>query len=139
MLLRRLLRRLLEPARDPLSDSLDVSLGRVAALRASLERQITGLRARSSCFSDPALEVQLHQLETEHLQLVEVERRVSGEMDVHRARRELLGARQTAAQAQDRLQDLMIALDDAHSRAAALAETILDPASNAPPRRDGGE
>ena len=138
MLLRRLLRRLLEPASDPLSDSLGLSLARVAALRASLERQLAELRARSAGFSDPSLEAQLHQLETEHLQLVEVERRVTGEMDVHRARRELLGARQTAAQAQDRLQDLMIALDDAHARAAALAETICDPASNAPPRRISG-
>jgi uncharacterized protein YukE len=32
----------------------------------------------------------------------------------------------TAAQAQDRLQDLMAALDDAHARATALAETVWD-------------
>jgi len=38
----------------------------------------------------------------------------------------LLDARQTAAQAQDHLQDLMIALDDAHARATALAETVWD-------------
>ena len=53
---------------------------------------------------------------------------MNGELDTHRARRDLLDARQTAAQAQDHLQDLMIALDDAHARATALAETIWDPA-----------
>jgi len=51
---------------------------------------------------------------------------VSGDLDAHAARRDLLDARQTAAQAQERLQELMIALDDAHARAAALAETIWD-------------
>jgi hypothetical protein len=96
----RVLRRLLEPARDPLSDSLGLSLGRVAALRTTLERQIGELRAHAGRFTDPAIDAQISQLEAEHLQLVKVERRVTGELDVHRARRELLSARQTAAQAQ---------------------------------------
>ena len=57
---------------------------------------------------------------------MQVEQRVNGDLDAHAARRDLLDARQTAAQAQERLQELMIALDDAHARAAALAETIWD-------------
>ena len=56
----------------------------------------------------------------------QLERRVSGELDTHRARRDLLDARQTAAQAQDRLQDLLVALDDAHARATALAEIVRE-------------
>ena len=123
----RLFRRLLEPARDPLSDSLGLSLGRVAALRITLERQIVELRTHTGRFTDPAMEAQMHQLEAEHLQLVQVERRVTGELNVHRARRELLSARQTAALAQDRLNELIGALDEAHAHAAALAESVIDP------------
>jgi hypothetical protein len=48
---------------------------------------------------------------------------VNGELDAHGARQDLLKARQTAANVQHHLQELMIALDDAHARAAALAET----------------
>jgi phage shock protein A len=126
-LMRRVLRRLLEPARDPLSDSLGLSLGRVAALRTTLERQILELRAHTGRLTDPAMEAQISQLEAEHRQLVAVERRVTGELDVHRARRELLSARQTAAQAQDGLNELIGALDEAHAHAAALAESVIDP------------
>jgi hypothetical protein len=125
---RRFLRVILEPAKDPLRDSFGLSIERVVALRVRLYEQLVALRSRAARLDDPAFEAQIHELQTEHDKLVEVERRVSGELDTHRARRDLLDARQTAAQAQDRLQDLVVALDDAHAHAAALAETVLDPA-----------
>ena len=77
-------------------------------------------------FEDPAFAIQIGELQAEHDRLVQLERRVSGELDTHRARRDLLDARQTAALAQDRLQDLLVALDDAHARATALAETVRE-------------
>jgi hypothetical protein len=64
-------------------------------------------------------------LQAEHDVLLQVEHRVNGELDAHHARQDLLKARQTATNAQQRLQELMIALDDAHARAAALAETVF--------------
>ena len=129
-LAQRFLRALLEPARDPLRDSFGLSLERVAALRTRLLNQIRELRARTRSLGDPALEDQIRQLEAEHQKLIEVENRATSELDSHRARRDLLTARQTAALAQDRLMDLMAALDDAHARAAALAESALDPSGD---------
>ena len=126
-LVQRFLRALLEPARDPLRDSFGLSLERVAALRTRLFDQITELRARTRSLGDPALEDQIRQLEAEHQKLIEVENRTAGELDSHRARRDLVSARQTATLAQDRLMDLLAALDDAHARAAALAESVLGP------------
>ena len=126
----RIFRVLLEPAKDPLRDSFGISVERVRVLRIQLNQQLVELRARSGNLHDPAFDQQIRELQAEHDRLVQVERRVSGELDTHRARRDLLDAQQTAAQAQNRLQDLMIALDDAHARATALAETIWDPALN---------
>jgi chromosome segregation ATPase len=120
----RLFRVLLEPAKDPLRDSFGISIERVRELRVRLNEQLAELRSRVGALKDPAFEEQIRDLQTEHDRLVQVERRVNGELDTHRARRDLLDARQTAAQAQDRLQDLMIALDDAHARATAVAETV---------------
>jgi len=122
-----LFRVLLEPAKDPLRDSFGISIERVRALRIRLNEQLAELRSRAGSLRDIAFDEQMRELQAEHDRLLQVERRVSGELDTHRARRDLLDARQTAAQAQDHLQDLMIALDDAHARAAALAETIWDP------------
>jgi hypothetical protein len=126
MLIRRLLRVLLEPAKDPLRDNFGISIQRVHELRVRLSGQLAELRSRAGTWKDPAFEEQIRQLQSEHDRLVQVEQRVSGDLDAHAARRDLLDARQTAAQAQERLQELMIALDDAHARAAALAETIWD-------------
>ena len=123
---RRVLRVLLEPAKDPLRDSFGVSIERVRALRVRLHEQIGELRARGGKLEDSSFEDQIRQLESEHARLVEVENRVAGDLDSHRARRDLIEARETAAQAQDRLQDLMEALDEAHARATALAETVWE-------------
>ena len=125
---RRIWRVLLEPAKDPLRDSFGISVERVRELRIRLNRQLVELRTRAGNLDDSTFVEQIRELQAEHDRLVQVERRVNGELDSHRARRDLLDARQTAAQAQDRLQDLMIALDDAHARAMALAETVWDPA-----------
>lgn len=122
----RIFRLLLEPAKDPLRDSFGISVERVRELRIRLNQQLVELRTRAGSLRDAAFDEQIRELQAEHDRLVQVERRVSGELDTHRARRDLLDARQTAAQAQDRLQDLMIALDDAHARATALAETVAD-------------
>ena len=127
---RRFLRVLLEPAKDPLRDSFGISIKRVMALRIRLNEQLAGLRSRAGSLEDPAFAIQIGELQAEHDRLVELERRVSGELDTHRARRDLLDARQTAAQAQDRLQDLLVALDDAHARATALAATVRETAGN---------
>ena len=124
--MQRIFRRLLEPARDPLSDSLGLSLGRLAGLRSTLERQIAALRRHAGRLVDPAIEAQIFQLEAEYRKLVEVERRVTSEMDVHRTQRDILSARQTAAQAQERMSELIGALDEAHAHAAALAESVID-------------
>ena len=121
---RRMLRVLLEPAKDPLRDSFGISIERVRALRVRLSEQLAELGSRSGGLKDPAFEEQIRELQMEHDRLVQIERKVNGELDTHRARRDLLDARQTAAQAQDRLQDLVIALDDAHARATALAESV---------------
>jgi phage shock protein A len=122
----RILRRLLEPARDPLSDSLGLSLGRLAGLRTTLERQIVALRRHAGQLVDSAIEAQIFQLESEYRKLLEVERRVTSELDVHRTQRDILSARQTAAQAQERMSELICALDEAHAHAAALAESVID-------------
>ena len=127
---RRMLRALLEPAKDPLRDSFGISIERVRELRIRLSGQIAELRSRAGALKDPAFEEQIRELQAEHDRLMQVERRVNGELDLHHARRNLLDARQTAAQAQDRLQDLLVALDDAHARATALAETICDTGLN---------
>ena len=124
---RRLFRVLLEPAKDPLRDSFGISVERVRALRIRLSEQLAELRTRGGALKDPAFEQQIHELQAEHDRLLQVERRVNGDLDAHHARRHLLDARQTAAQAQERLQDLVAALDDAHARATALAETVWDP------------
>ena len=129
---RRFLRVILEPAKDPLRDSFGLSIERVVALRVRLHEQLVALRSRAARLEDPAFEVQIRELQSEHDKLVEIERRVRGEIDNQRARRDLLDARQTAAHAQDRLQDLVIALDDAHAHATALAETLFDNESRSP-------
>ncbi|MBK5291140.1 MAG: hypothetical protein JJE04_05630 [Acidobacteriia bacterium] len=122
----RIFRVLLEPAKDPLRDSFGISVERVRELRIRLNQQLVELRTRAGSLRDSTFDEQVRELQAEHDRLVQVERRVNGELDTHRARRDLLDARQTAAQAQDRLQDLMIALDDAHARATALAETVWE-------------
>jgi len=121
---RRVLRVFLEPAKDPLRDSFGISIERVRALRVRLNGQLAELRSRAGSLRDPVFEEQIRELEAEHERLVLIERKVNGELDAHHARRNLLDARQTAAQAQERLDDLLIALDDAHARATALAETV---------------
>jgi phage shock protein A len=123
-MLRRLISILLEPARDPLRDSFGLSLERVAALRERLHTQIVELRARAGSLRDAAFESQIRQLEAEHEKLIAVEKRAGAELDSHRARQDLLSARLTAAQAQDHIRELIGALDDAHARAAALAEAV---------------
>jgi predicted nucleic acid-binding Zn-ribbon protein len=127
---RRLFRVLLEPAKDPLRDSFGISIERVRELRVRLNGQLAELHTRTGNLKDPAFEEQIRELQAEHHRLLQVERKVNGELDTHRARRNLLDARQTAAQAQDRLQDLMAALDDAHARATALAETVWETSGN---------
>ena len=84
------------------------------------------LRLHAGRLVDPAIEAQIFQLEAEYRKLVEVERRVTSEMDVHRTQRDILFARQTAAQAQERMSELIGALDEAHAHAAALAESVID-------------
>lgn len=118
---RRLFRILLEPAKDPLRDSFGISIERVRALRIRLNSQLAELRSRAA-LRDPAFEDQIRQLQAEHDKLEQVEQRVAGELNAHHARRNLLDARETAAEAQERLQDLLAALDDAQARAAALAD-----------------
>ena len=120
----RLFRVLLEPAKDPLRDSFGVSVTRVRELRIRLNEQLAELRSRSGAWNDPRFEEQIGQLQAEHDRLLQAERKVNGELDAHHARQDLLNARLTAAQAQERLEELMMALDDAHARAAALAETV---------------
>lgn len=133
---RRVFRVLLEPAKDPLRDSFGISIERVRALRVRLNSQLGELRSRSAALRDPVFEEQIRQLQAEHDKLERVEQRVNGELDANHARRNLLDARETAAEAQERLQDLLAALDDAQARAAALAEAEWDPALNNPsPRR----
>jgi hypothetical protein len=122
MLLRRLLRVLLEPARDPLHDSLAASLGRVAELRARLDRQIRALHTRTCGLRDAALEAEIHRLEAEQARLLDAERRLVAECETWRARRDLLSIQQTAATARSQLGELIEALDAAQARAAALAE-----------------
>ena len=129
---RRVLRVLLEPARDPLRDSFGISVERVRALRIRLSSQLAELRSRAAALKDPALEEQIRDLQAEHDKLEQVEQRVNGELDANHARRNLLDARETAAEAQERLQDLLAALDDAQARAAALAEAVWDSAPNNP-------
>ena len=121
---RRVFRILLEPAKDPLRDSFGTSVRRVRELRTRLSEQLTELRSRSEVCSDPSFEEQIRKLQAEHDRLVQAELKVNGELDAHHARQDLLSARQTAAEAQAHLQELMIALDDAHARAAALAEVV---------------
>lgn len=120
MLWRRIVRLLLEPAKDPLQDSLAVSLGRVATLRGRLDQQISDLRARTSQLHDPALQEQLQLLQAEHARLQQLQQRLTADLDAVRARRDLLSARQTAAETHLRLAELLEALDAAHARAAAL-------------------
>lgn len=123
-MLRRVLRLLLEPARDPLRDSFGLSLERVALLRQRLHLQIADLRGRGDAIVDGPFQEQIGRLESAHDKLVEIERRAATELDAHRAQQTLLTARQTAAQAHHHIEDLIAALDDAHARAAALAESV---------------
>ena len=132
---RRVFRVLLEPAKDPLRDSFGISIERVRALRIRLNSQLSELRSRGAALKDPAFEEQIRELQAEHDKLEQVEQRVNGELDTNNARRSLLDARETAAQAQERLQDFLAALDDAQARAAALAEAVWDPGLNNPPPR----
>lgn len=133
---RRVFRMLLEPAKDPSRDSFGISIERVRGLRIRLNSQLAELRSRAAALRDPAFEAQIRELEAQHDNLEQVEQRVNGELDSNYARRNLLDARETAAEAQKRLQDLLAALDDAQARAAALAEAVWDPALNNPsPRR----
>ena len=129
---RRVLRVLLEPAKDPLRDSFGISIERVRALRIRLSSQLAELRSRAAALKDPVFEAQIRDLQAEHDKLEQVEQRVNGELDATHARRNLLDARETAAEAQERLQDLLAALDDAQARAAALAEAVWDSAPNNP-------
>ena len=130
---RRLFRVLLEPAKDPLRDSFGLSVERVRALRIRLREQLVELRARTSNLNGLAFQNHIRDLQSEHDKLAQIEQRITGELEAHRAHRDLLDARQTAAQAQDRLQDLLVALDDAHARATALAETAWDTSEPARP------
>jgi hypothetical protein len=82
------------------------------------------LRSHSGASNDPGFKDQIRQLQTEHDRLLQAERKVNGELDAYHARQDLLNARQTAAAAERHLEDLMIRLDDAHARAAALAEAV---------------
>lgn len=123
---RRVVRVLLEPAKDPLLDSFGVSTGRVKALRLRLSEQLGDLRSRTGRLQDPSFRACMTDLEAEHARLLEVEQRVGNELDTHRARRDLLNAGLTAAEAQDRLLDLVAALDDANARATALVETAQE-------------
>ncbi len=127
---RRVFRVLLEPAKDPLRDSFGISVERVRELRVRLSEQLAELRSRGRALNDPGFEEEITQLQAEHDRLLQVERKVNGELDAHHARRNLLDARETAAQAQERLQDLLIALDDAQARATALAETVWETSRN---------
>jgi regulator of protease activity HflC (stomatin/prohibitin superfamily) len=110
---RRVFRVLLEPAKDPLRDSFGISVERVRELRIRLSEQLAELRSRARAWNDPGFAEQIRQLQAEHDRLLQAERRVNGELDAHHA-----------AKALQHLQDLMIVLDDAHARAAALAETL---------------
>jgi len=123
---RGLIRVLLEPAKDPLRDSFGLSIERVHQLRIRLSKQLTDLRSRAAVLKNAAFEDQIRDLQAEHDRLLQTERRVNGELDAHDARRNLLDARETMAEAQERLQDLTIGLDDAHARAKALAEKVWD-------------
>ena len=127
---RRVFRVLLEPAKDPLRDSFGISIERVRALRIRLNSQLSELRSRAAALKDPAFEEQIRELQAEHDKLEQVERRVNGELDANHTRRNLLGARETAAEAQAQLQDLLAALDDAQARAAAMAEAVWNPPLN---------
>jgi hypothetical protein len=122
MLLGRLLRLLLEPAKDPLHDSLAASLKRVSMLRAQLGRQVGELRGRAARLHDAALNEQLQRLEAEEARVGELEGRLTAEVAQYRARRDLVSARQTAAEANLRLAELVEALDAAQARALALAD-----------------
>jgi phage shock protein A len=127
---------LLEPAKDPLRDSFGISIERVRALRIRLNSQLAELRSRAAALRDPAFAAQIRELEAQHDKLEQVEQRVNGELDSNYARRNLLDARETAAEAQERLQDLLAALDDSQARVAALAEAVWNRALNNPsPRR----
>jgi len=128
---RRLFRVLLEPAKDPLRDSFGLSVDRVRALRIRLHEQLVELRARPARLVGPTFQNHIRDLQSEYDKLAQIEQRITGELEAHRAHRDLLDARQTAAQAQDRLQDLVVALDDAHARATALAETVWDSSETA--------
>ena len=127
---RRVVRILLEPAKDPLRDSFGISIERVRALRMRLNSQLAELRSRAAALRDPAFEEQIRELQAEHDKLEQVEQRVNTELDANHVRRNLLDARETAVEAQERLQDLLAALDDAQARASALAEAVCDPALN---------
>ena len=108
---RRVLRVLLEPAKDPLRDSFGISVGHVRELRIRLSEQLAELRSRSATRDDPDFQEQIRKLQAEHDRLLQAEHKVHGELDAQHARQHLLDARQTAAEAQQRLQELMIALE----------------------------
>ena len=129
---RRVVRILLEPAKDPLRDSFGISIERVRALRIRLNGQLAELRSLAATLRDPAFEEQIRELQADLDKLEQVEQRVNVGLDANHARRHLLDARETAAEAQERVQDLLAALDDAQARAAALAEAVWDPALNNP-------
>jgi hypothetical protein len=129
---RRVFRILLEPAKDPLRDSFGVSIERVRVLRIRLNGQLAELRSLAATLRDPAFEEQIRELQADLDKLEQVEQRVNVGLDANHARRHLLDARETAAEAQERVQDLLAALDDAQARAAALAEAVWDPALNNP-------
>jgi hypothetical protein len=129
---RRVVRILLEPAKDPLRDSFGISIEYVRILRTRLSSQLAELRSRAAALKDPVFEEQIRELQAQHDKLEQFEQKVNGELDANHARRNLLDARETAAEAQERLRDLLAALDDAQARAAALAEAVWDPALNNP-------
>ena len=129
---RRMFRILLEPAKDPLRDSFGISIERVRALRIRLNSQLSELRSRAAALKDPAFAEQIRELQAEHDKLEQVEHKVNRELDANHARRNLLDARETAAEAHERSRDMLAALDDAQARAAALAEAVWDPPLNNP-------
>jgi len=92
--------------RFTLRDRFGISVGRVRELRIRLNEQLAELRSRSGAWNDPKFQEQIRKLQAEHDQSMQAERRVHGELDAHHARRDLLDARQTAEEAQQRLQDL---------------------------------
>ena len=80
-------------------DGSGISIDRVGTLRTSLSGQLVQLPSRAAALRDPAFEEEIRELQAEHDKLEQVEQRVNGELDANHARRNLLDARETAAEA----------------------------------------